>query len=286
MNYETTLKRKFSTEKHSQVTSWFFPTCDLFMTYEPSNNFGRSLFGNRGREVQQAYFDMIPMPDFERDTKHVKPVTVSSELTQLLDEEKACISYQDAGIVCDYTAHMLGEDNCMIAVDMEMHQRHVIYIAVPISAALHLEANQFLIRGAALMHIIEGFQSQGVDVGLIAFDGTQSDGMVDFQVVQVKAPQDDINKTAVTRLLSDRRICTNIALSRGMDNLQTHGARDVNLTVDVLAQAHPHIDAETVMIISSSESHALVEKPQEIAQELYDSAASRLAEQIKAKRAQ
>lgn len=282
MNTEQILKTRFTHEDES-FTGNFFPTVKqfIFEDFEGADQFG----GDHGRAgVQGDFKNLKPMQDYERYTKHMKPLKVNNNLQYVIDAEQINVEYSQEGIFYDYMADEMGEDNCMLNVQSEMHERHVVYLAVPVSAALHLEHDEFCRRGKAMTLIVDAFNSQNIDVGIIAFDGTRADYKVDFQVVQVKAPQQEINRTQMIRLLSDERINTRIALSRGLRNLGTNYGGDVNLTPEILAQVHPNIKANEVHIISSSDSHNLV-NDKDAAQKLYDMAAEQLAQTIKHGRA-
>jgi hypothetical protein len=281
MNYDAPLHIDYTNER---LMTHFYPTVETFIDWTPSDYEPtpyRLYINDGGPQLQERIANLVMFDNYDLYTKDVKPPVVNAELAETIQAEQIAIEYDTEGLMFDYTAHQLGEENCMINVHVNPMDKHILWLAVPVSAAVHLEPNFFAQRGAALIGIIESFQSLGIDVGVLGFDGTRAYEKIDFQVVQIKAPHNDINRTTMINMLSDAAVTSAIALSRGLSFLKANGGGDVNLDERTLVKCNPDIKAENVMIISSSQARELAKQPNKMAQELHDAAARQLLNNIK-----
>ena len=167
--------------------------------------------------------------------------------------------YNDmSGIICDITAHTMGEYECMLNYDIQEQARPTIWIACSFGALSNAKEYQFFNRGIALIRAVKDLQSKGNSVGIIAYSSCEHEeysgkmgARVDThtQTVVVKRPQDELNESTMINMFTLPATLRTLGFCVRYNDLGSEYGRTITLPRKALA--HTDFAHEKIVILES-----------------------------------
>ena len=130
--------------------------------------------------------------------------------THITTQPEINLYHDEYGITCDVTAYMMGEEHCMINLDIQDVEKRAVWIACSFGATSGVEDSQFCNRGIALIRAVKYLQAQDISVGIVGYsacttnqetkDGKNINRHV--QTVITKQPQNELNEADLINMFT------------------------------------------------------------------------------------
>jgi hypothetical protein len=153
--------------------------------------------------------------------------------THVIRQPTIELYHDEYGITCDVTAFTMGEEHCMINLDIQEVEKRAVWIACSFGATSGVDDKQFCNRGIALIRAVKYLQAMDISVGIVGYSActtnqsTQDDKDISrhVQTIIAKQPQNELNEAELINMFTAAATLRTIGFSIREHYMQSeHGS--------------------------------------------------------------